>query len=46
VDLVGASVLLTEEDITGMTSLNLDAPIQLGRVVVPGMVDRPREWGT
>jgi short-subunit dehydrogenase len=32
----------TEEDITGMMSLNLDAPIQLCRLVVPGMVDRRR----
>jgi short-subunit dehydrogenase len=32
----------TEEDITGMITLNLDAPIQLCRLVVPGMVDRRR----
>jgi short-subunit dehydrogenase len=32
----------TEEDITGMIALNLDAPIQLCRLVVPGMVARRR----
>jgi short-subunit dehydrogenase len=32
----------TEEDITGVITLNLDAPIQLCRLVVPGMVGRRR----